>query len=124
MQSNTQTIQAYIVNNIKELVSSLDDQAPNQQTLQNIIKSCQDVLDVQVAMDELVQAQQEYIEFVEQPVPETITAEIVAAHQAERKVLRDRLLRAYDAYTDLAIPPSMRSDSVWTYDTLVNNLRA
>ena len=119
-----QSIQTYLIQSIKELASSLDDQALNQQTLQNIIKSCQDVLDVQAATDELVQVQQEYIEFAEQPVPETITAEIVAAHQAERKVLRDRLLRAYDAYTDLAIPPSMRSESVWTYDTLVNNLRA
>lgn len=75
-------------------------------------------------MDELVQVQQEYIEHITQPVPEVVTVEVVAKYQADRRVLQDKLLRAYDVYTDFAIPPSMRDESVWTYDTLVNMLRA
>lgn len=122
MQSNTKTIQDYLINRLKELVDDLNNQALNQQTLQNIIEVCQDAINVQTATDALEQAQQEYIEFCEQSVPEVVTAEVVANHQAEHRVLQARLLRAYDVYTDLAIPVSMHNESIWTYDTLVKNL--
>lgn len=117
-QNNTQSTQAYIVQSIKGLTSLLDDQAPNLQTVQDIIKTCQELLQVQQVTEVLVQAQEEYIDFAEQPVPEVINDETVAAYKAKRQALRSNLLRAYAAYTALEIPRCMRDPRIWSPDRL------
>ena len=120
MQSNTQNVQAYIVQSIKKLTNLLDDQAPDLQTVQDIIKTCQELLQVQQATEGLVQAQEEYIEFTAQPVPEVISDETVAAYKAKRKALRSNLLRAYAAYTTLEIPRYMQDPRIWSHDELAD----
>lgn len=120
MQSNTQNVQAYIVQSIKELTNLLDDQAPNLQTVQDIIKTCQELVQVQQATEELVQAQKGYAEFTEQPVPEIINDDTVAAYKANRQALRTSLLRAYAAYTALEIPRYMQDSRVWSHAELAD----
>ena len=119
-QSNTQNVQAYIVQSIKDLTNLLDDQAPNLQTVQDIINTCQELLQVQQATEELVQAQEEYIEFTEQPVPTVINDETVAAYKAKRQALRSSLLRAYAAYALLEIPRYMQDSRIWSHDELAD----
>lgn len=120
MQSNTQNVQAYIVQSIKDLTNLLDDQAPDLQTVQDIIKTCQELLQVQQATEDLVQAQEEYTDFTAQPVPEVINDETVAAYKAKRQALRANLLRAYAAYTTLEIPRSMQDTRIWSPSVLAD----
>lgn len=120
MQNNTQNVQAYIVQSIKDLTNLLDDQAPNLQTVQDIIKTCQELLQVQQATEALVQAQQAYTECTDQPAPEVINAETVAAYKAKRQALRANLLRAYAAYTTLEIPRSMQDPRIWSHADLAD----
>lgn len=123
MQSNTQTAQEYIVQSIKDLTNLLDDQAPNLQTVQDIIKTCQELLQVQQATEELVQAQEEYAEFTGQPVPEVSNNETVAAYKAQRQNLRTKLNRAYAVYSNLNIPRTMQDARVWSHDELAIRTR-
>lgn len=120
MQSNTQNAQAYIVQKVKKLTNLLDDQAPDLQTVQDIIKTLQECLQVQQATEALVQAQEEYIEFIEQPVPTVISDETVAAYKAKRQALRYNLLRAYAAYAALEIPRYMQDPRIWSHDELAD----
>lgn len=120
MQSNTQNAQAYIVQSIKELTNLLDDQAPDLQTVQDIIKNLQVLLQVQQATEALIQAQEAYTEFEDQPVPEVINDETVAAYKAQRQNLRTKLTRAYAVYSNLNIPRTMQDARVWSHDELAD----
>lgn len=115
-----QTAREYIVQSIKALTNLLDAQAPNLQTVQDIIKTCQELLQVQAATEDVVQAQQAYAEYVDQPVPEVINAETVAAYKAKRQALRSNLLRTYAAYAALEIPRSMQDARVWSHGELAD----
>lgn len=122
-QSNTQNVQSYLVQSIKELAALLDAQALDTKTVQDIINTAQDLLHVQAATNELVQAQQAYTEYTAQPVPEVINDGVVAAYKAQRQNLRTKLTRAYAVYSNLNIPRTMQDARVWSHDELAMRTR-
>lgn len=118
-----QTAQEYIVQSIKKLAALLDAQALDTKTVQDIINNAQDLLHVQAATEELVQAQQAYTEYTDQPAPEVINDDVVAAYKAQRQHLRTKLTRAYAVYSNLNIPRSMQDARVWSHDELAIRTR-